>query len=219
MGTKTRLKILHPPNMDRRLVEAATRGAARLEGYGVQVETAVADRKGVKDVITGVFILDAITHGLDGTPKEQLFVPTVLEALSIAFRSKSRALGLGLSPHALPQEGGNLTIGLQKPRVGSLVSIAAFSTLDESQRVQALELVVSHQLGHLYGATHCDTEGCFMQSHEQRLADIVARLLRSNEYCRRCRDVIANSVERMGELSSLSSLGDGKLREDTELWA
>ncbi len=219
MQTKTRLKILHPPNMDRRIVDAAEKGAKRLEGYGVQVETAVADRKGVKDVITGGFILDAITHGLDGIPKEQLFVPTALEALSIAFRSKSRALGLGLSPHELPQEGENLTIGLQKPLVGSLVSIAAFSTLDESQMVQALELVVSHQLGHLYGAKHCDTEGCFMQSHEQRLADIVARLLRSNEYCRRCRDVIANSVERMGDLSSPSSLGDGKLREENGLWA
>ncbi len=94
-------------------------------------------------------------------------------------------------------------IGISIPRAGAVVNVREFDFIrDATIRHHAIMLVITHELGHVFGVVqHCATPECIMQDAARTpmtIEDDVRRYnLQKPDFCTNCVETIRREIDRL----------------------
>ncbi|MBI5046472.1 hypothetical protein HZC07_01950 [Candidatus Micrarchaeota archaeon] len=187
-----RVRLLYPKGTETRLIEAGMRGVKRFERFGIKVEHAIGDKKGMEGVTASRFLERMVSAKGAQTIGRTDFSNWI----EIMF-GKRTIIGMALTnaPLIYNNEG---VIGISEIRRGAVVSLSRIGRIPEQDiREAALEQAVKHELGHVLGSEgHCTTAGCIMQENKH-FVDFIADMVRARlDFCRRCTEEITLTANR-----------------------
>ncbi|MDO8554407.1 MAG: hypothetical protein Q7S22_06375 [Candidatus Micrarchaeota archaeon] len=192
-----RVRIIHSESAIKPIIDGARRGVDRFKAYGVTCEEAVVSRTTVDDIRGGEFLLSAVSSTGLILVRGENFTPSFRELRSHR-RAKTHLIGLGLTDAVIIYSDTSLEVshGISTS-FGALISTYVHEMDDIALKSLALESVVKHELGHVFGVSgHCEDTSCIMEN----LRNFYEQFIKSRrDFCARCIPIITAKIKELRE--------------------
>lgn len=175
---RLRVRILHHASLSPAMVDAALSGARRFKPYGVEAETGTLNGR-LSDVRSGRVFRSFLRS--PATFRKEDFMPGMAEMFF-----PRNVIGLGLVESLACGSAGQALRGR-----GAVVALGKVRTVSEDIAPAALAAVVSHELGHVFGAAHC-ADNCVMNDGLfERARETVKNI---DGFCRDCSGAVSRFI-------------------------